>query len=83
MSKTCKLKHQVDHILYATTKIVLILISNTAFDRVVHVPEKIDDIERGIDCPDDDYYGTGKGKDYYGNDRKLPCLVNSNSRELS
>ena len=75
MSKPCKLKYQADHILFATTKIILIMISNTSFDGVEHVPEEIVDVERGIYDPDRDYCGAGKGKDHHGNDCKLASHV--------
>ena len=43
-------------------------VSYACYDACMHVPEMIDDVDRGI-FPYD-FYGMGDGLDYYGNDRK-------------
>ena len=43
--------------------------SYACYDACMHVPEMIDDVEKGI-YPYGDNFGMGKGLDYYGNDRK-------------
>ena len=43
-------------------------VSYACYDACMHVPEMIDDVDKGMIRGD--YYGMGKGLDYYGNDRK-------------